>query len=202
MRQVTVRYQLKVPGEADFSMKGTEIEITEEVPEGTDTGEVAAHLISVTKLATFASLGVGFHEDADGVLQPVIEARDVPTFNPKGRSQRSQRTSGSNAAAGSTSGVAAGATTAAPKADRSELDVVELDYFDNGEPIAFYDQRPLKADGTYKPNAADFASVDRFDLRGDGRTRSIPLWITGKDGDVNEDVVDLLSGAGLELENA
>lgn len=82
---------------------------------------------------------------------------------------------------------------------RASLPQVELDYFGDGKPIKFYDQRSLKASGQYKPNAPDFNSVDQFDGLGrDGGKGNVPIWIT-KDGVLNEDEARLLTAAGVDL---
>lgn len=65
-----------------------------------------------------------------------------------------------------------------------EMDVVTVDGTD------FYDQRPLKADGTYSPKAPDFKEVGK--TRG-GRS----LWIHASDGTVNEKVAAMLEANGV-----
>lgn len=91
------------------------------------------------------------------------------------------RKSGGNAGGGG------GGGDYTPKYDRSSLPILKLDYFGTGNPISFYDQRPAKDAGAYKPNAADFQSVDKFE------GKNIPLWLTDAQGNVNQDTVALLN---------
>lgn len=81
---------------------------------------------------------------------------------------------------------------------RASLPQVSVDYFGDGNPIKFYDQRSLKASGQYKPNAPDFSSVDKFDVRGNGEPNNIPIWLT-KDGVLNEDEAKMLVAAGVDI---
>lgn len=77
-----------------------------------------------------------------------------------------------------------------PKYDKSTLPVVKLDYFGTGNAISFYDQRPAKDAGAYKPTAPDFSSVDKFE------GKNIPLWLNDANGNTNEDTQALLAKAG------
>lgn len=68
----------------------------------------------------------------------------------------------------------------APKPDlKAGLPHVKVDYFGNGTQVEFVDQRSLKQKngGPYKDTAADYQSVEKFDL-GDGKgSRNIPIWL-------------------------
>jgi len=67
-----------------------------------------------------------------------------------------------------------------------DMEIVTIDGVD------FYDQRPLKADGSYSPKAPDFKEAGK--ARG-GQS----LWIRSQDGSVNSEVVEKLKAAGVEL---
>lgn len=86
----------------------------------------------------------------------------------------------------------------APSA-RASLPQVEIDYFGDGKPIKFFDQRSLKASGQYKATAPDFNSVDKFDLRGNGEPSNVPIWLVDRNGVYNEDAASLLAAAGVDL---
>lgn len=86
----------------------------------------------------------------------------------------------------------------APSA-RASLPQVEIDYFGDGKPIKFFDQRSLKASGQYKSTAPDFNSVDKFDIRGNGEASNVPIWLVDRNGVYNEDAANLLSAAGVDL---
>lgn len=77
-----------------------------------------------------------------------------------------------------------------PKYDKTTLPVVKLDYFGTGNAISFYDQRPAKEAGAYKPTAPDFSSVDKFE------GKNIALWLKDANGNPNEDTQTLLAKAG------
>ena len=57
----------------------------------------------------------------------------------------------------------------------------------------YYDCRPLKEDGTYKPRAADFRSTQKY---GDDYHS---IWIEGKNGRVQRWVVEALEDAGVKV---
>ena len=79
-----------------------------------------------------------------------------------------------------------------PPIDRSGLPIAAIDYFGNGTTVQFYDQRSLK--GTVMADrAADFMSVQKFDL-GDGRgNRYISEWLTDQQGNPKPQTEQLFS---------
>ena len=85
---------------------------------------------------------------------------------------------------------------------RSTLEKVSMDYFGDGKPIEFYDQRPAKKAGKYSATAPDFQSVAEFDLRGTGEAKNVPIWMKNKDGTVNVQAIELLNKHGIPLEPA
>lgn len=82
---------------------------------------------------------------------------------------------------------------------RSTLSKVSVDYFGDGKPIEFYDQRPAKASEKYSAKAPDFQSVQKFDLRGDGEEKNIPIWLVSADGEYNVEAAQLLEASGVNL---
>lgn len=137
-------------------------------------GDLAKELDSGVKLAVAASLDIGFI-GGDGtnpirltpVTVPNIPHTSKPTGNYAGRPQR---------------GGQAGGQYGAPKADLTQQPVLMLAYNGEGKPpLAFYDCRSLKADGTYNERAADLRSVDAF-TGPDGKKSHIPIWLFDKNG--------------------
>ncbi len=83
---------------------------------------------------------------------------------------------------------------------RATLPKITLpNYLGDNQPIEFFDQRPAKADGSYKPTAPDFQSVTKFDLKGDGESRNLPIWLVDRDGAYNAEVAEMLTKAGVDL---
>ncbi len=82
--------------------------------------------------------------------------------------------------------------TTPPKATPNQvaaLPRVVVDFDGTGVPQEWIDQRSLKADGTYKPGAADFK-------RSDGGKQ---VWIKDKNGAVQQSVMDKLVEAGVTV---
>lgn len=88
------------------------------------------------------------------------------------------------------------------KVPNEAKDVVMIDYFGNGNPIAFYDQRPFKKGAenpskmyadAYSERAADFQSVDKHNV--DGEEKNIPIWLTSPNGEPNEDARAMVAKA-------
>jgi len=125
------------------------------------------------KLATFTSLNLAFSEK-DGVLSPVLDVSAIPVAAAAPAQQRGGYSGGQNQAPSKIS--------TAPKVSA-----------DLGKGlIEYYDARPLKEAGEYKPNAADFRSVSK---QGDGTFDSV--WLYQKDGTPNTTEINLATAAGL-----
>jgi len=177
--KVAVGYSLKVPASAAYSSEDAhvsyslEFDVTgktvEEITEALEALEVQLHVNA--KLAAFAQLGVDFETGPSGVLSPVIKA------TPGGGGQA--------AAVGAKPYAPSGQKFAPPKAAGRNLPVVVL----GG--TAYFDQRVLKTDGTYKAGAADFKSVEKFD--GDHKQ----LWIIDRDGSTNVGVTEMMAASGV-----
>jgi hypothetical protein len=142
--------------------------------------DLAKELDQGVKLAVCSSLDVGFVTKDDGSIQVTpVTVPSVP-FNarPRGGGQ------GGGGGRPAPQGGGGGGQFAPPKADVSQQPVLMLDYFKNGQPIAFFDMRPLKASGVYKSNAADLRSCDKFTNK-QGVQAFIPVWLTDKNGNPN-----------------
>lgn len=187
--RVSVSYSLKVPAAASYSSEdshvGYSIEFdTADKDVETIIGELEAlqaQLLNTAKLTVFAQLGVEFEASATGILAPVLKEKAEPAK--KAAPRPAARAAAPRAGGGGGYG---GGQFAPAKAKGRELPVVML----GG--VAYFDQRELKEDGTYKPGAADFKSVNK--VNGD----NVQLWLYSRDGAINDDVAALLDEAGLE----
>ena len=188
--RVSVSYSLKVPAAASYSSEDSHVGYSIEFDTaGKDTetiiGELEAlqaQLLNTAKLTVFAQLGVEFEASATGILAPVLKDRPEPA---KKAAPRPPARAAAPRSGGGGGGYGGG-QFAPPKGKGRDLDVVML----GG--TAYFDQRVLKEDGTYKPGAADFKSVNK--VNGD----NLQLWIVSREGHLNDDVVAMLDEAGLE----
>lgn len=88
-----------------------------------------------------------------------------------------------------------GGNNTPPKVRNEEKSIIALDYYGNGQLVQFYDNRPFKADGRYSPRAADFQSVNKFDI-GDGKgEQKQSLWLKFPDGEDNVEVQEMVRKA-------
>lgn len=142
------------------------------------------------EIADVASGMFALHESFDAGGQDELDiqlARTKPRSSGGGGGGGAPRSSGAPSYGG-------GGYT--PKYDKSKLPVVAIDFFGTGDKIAFQDQRPAKREGAYKPTAADFQSIQKFDLgQGD---RNIPLWTwDARNGQPVADTLALLDAEGI-----
>ena len=159
----------------EFDIEGDPVAVLEEAI------AVESKLAQHAKLAVFAELGIeSFTEVKEGVLAPKLPT--PPAAAPSQPSTAGVGAKKNYAPFGG--GGQGGGQFAPPKADLTQQPVVAL----FGK--AYYDQRSLKADGTYKQGAADFRSV---------ADRSDQLWLAGRDGTVNADVAAELEKAGVAV---
>ena len=184
--RISATYGIKVPGAQPYSSEDAHYSFSIEQP--VDDGvsldqlieeaqELAQSLESGVKLQAFSSLDVPF-EDVDGTLRPVLTVTQVPTSAPK---------AGGRPASGNRAPQQQRAQAAS-----SDRDTITIDF---GLGVNEYlDNRPLKADGTFKAGAADFRSAEKIR---DGGYHSV--WIAQKGGAQNADVVAALTAAGISV---
>lgn len=190
--RVSVSYGMKVPVEGvEYASQDAHISysIEDEIPNNLTKEQQAKQaedlrrtLESGVKLAVFSALDVGFQDDG-GVLRPVVTVQEIPHRaapppRPAPSAPQAAPQTGSDGSGG------------------RDLPVVTFDYFRNGSAIQFYDQRPLKLSGKFNERAPDFLSVKEFKQR-DGSMKPIPIWITGRDGSINERTKELMDSAGV-----
>lgn len=130
------------------------------------------------KLAVFTQLGVEFAEGPSGVLLPKVG---------KPKASAPKKTYARKGGGGG----GAKAAERKPAANTDDLPRVTLTW--KGDDVDFIDLRPLKESGRFSPKAADF--------RQDGvpAREATQLWITDKDGSVNDDVAAALEEAGVDF---
>lgn len=171
--RISVGHSVKV-GRPNYSAEDAHYSVSfEQAVEGGDiidilkfAEQVEAMLEGHVKLSVAASLGLEMNGTEFVFPQPAAK--------PAAPQRRSSSSGGSGGGGGGPSKLA----------DQPVYTIDGIDY---------YDQRSLKADGTYSPKAPDFKEV--------GKSRGgSALWIKGADGTVNEGVTEKLKAAGIDFE--
>ncbi len=186
--RISSSYGLKVPGAQPYSSEDAHYSFSVEAPiDSVDSldglieaaQDLAQALTNGVKLQAFAELDVAF-EDKDGTLRPVLTVPDIPTAAPQasGRPASGNRPTQRPA-------------QPAPTSDRATI-TADLGF----GTLTYLDNRPLKADGSFKPGAADFRSADKVAANGD---KYHSVWIAQKGGAKNADVVAALEAAGITV---
>ncbi len=187
--RISAGYSLKIPGAANYSSQDAHASYSVELDVEGDVTAIAEaapdiydDLETKAKLSVFKQLGLGFTEEADGTLQPKLEAAPVAAPAPAATSAPSSAPFGGG-------GGGQQRPFSPPKADVTQQPAFIADL---GEGlIEYYDLRSLKADGTFKPRAADF----RPTRKGAGNQ----VWLTDRDGNQNANVVAGLQAAGVAV---
>lgn len=136
-------------------------------------------LIMATKLGVMANLGIEGEVDADGVLQPNIKPAVAAAPAPAPQAPPVPYGGGGGGGGGNFK----------PAADTSNLPQFVAD-LDGRGPATWIDLRPLKADGTFKPTAADFR---------DAADKKHQCWLKDKGGNVKASVAQALQAAGVAV---
>ena len=149
--------------------------------------ELHASIKDGVKLATLQELDVAHITTGDGVVLPVTTVQEIPVVAPA---------------------PTAPATTPAvePMVPQPVAPVVQpvqpapaagggtiVADFGFGE-VEYYDNRPKKASGAYKPNAADFKSKDSLPENGD---QQHAVWLTFPNGGANHEMQAAAQAYGL-----
>jgi hypothetical protein len=200
--RVSASFGAKVPFDPANTFNGNQdasasYSVEEEVPDVMNDTQIAARLQALygqldkgVKLAVAAALDISFRDDngvirIDPVVVPTVPHTTPPQVATQPATQYRQQGGGGGQR---------------PRVDMSGVPRIWLDYFENGNPIEFFDQRPLKAQGQYKPRAADFRSVAKFKTaQGEDY---LPLWITAQDGSPVKKTADLLAKARAAADSA
>lgn len=199
--RINASYSLKLPDETvpfasqDMSMS---MSFDVDVPEGADIEQVIARAVEAqaaaateVKLNVFAQMGVEPKTIADGVIAPNLEgykgAEKAKSSGTRSGGASSGGRSGSYGSGGRPS--SSGRQTA--RTPRGEIvtlvgNIGWKGAFAEGD---YYDNRATKTN----PAAADFAPVG-------GKDSGLPsLWIEARGGGYNEDVLDAMEAAGLDV---
>ena len=192
---VTASFGMKV-GLPNYSGKDAHVSFAvkgQAVPNGATTEQIIKAmydlhdaLIQGAKLAVFADLD---HAYDPTTMQPIATVSNIPVAAPPYAAAPI-----ASAAAPRPQGQGGGGQQyAAPKADLSKVPQLLMDFFGDGRMVAVYDQRALKADGTYSPKAPDFKTVEKFQGE-NGKVDHQPLWLSYNGAPVQR-TVDLLANA-------
>ena len=133
-------------------------------------------LSNAAKLSVFATLNVAAEADADGILQPVLQAKAAPAVAAPAPAAPAPQNNGGGGQY----------PPSKPAADTSNLPQFQADLDGRGVDT-WIDLRPLKDNGTYKQGAADFRS---------NSDRKRQVWLKDKNGNVKQNVAQALQAAG------
>jgi len=203
--RVSASYSLKVQLEgADYGMEDEHTSFSFEVPIPagvTDPATLATALVEMhatikdgVKLATMNELDVAFTTTGDGIIRPVITVPGIPVASqvpaapaqPTVEAPVAQQPVAPVAPVTPAPPVAGGVTPAVGGG------TVVAD-FGFGE-LVYYDNRPKKSAGQYKPNAADFKSKDPVPAN---NNQQHAVWLTFPNGGVNHEMQNAATAYGL-----
>ncbi len=207
--RVSSSYSLKVKvGPADgYNMEDAHTSFSYEVPIPagvTDPATLAATLVELhatikdgVKLATMNELDVAFTTTGDGIVRPVITVPGIPVASPVPTAPTTPQVEPSPVTIEQqpVAPVAVPVTPTAPVAGGAPAvggGTVMAD-FGFGE-LTYYDNRPKKAAGQYKPNAADFKSKDSIPQN---NNQQHAVWLTFPNGGANHEMVNAATQYGL-----
>lgn len=184
--RISVGYSIKKPGAAQYTSEDAHSGFSVEVPIPDDikntkelldqAQQIQAELHTQAKLHAFAQLDLGYETTEGGVLVPVFDGASRTASAPRRQPQRQQQSQSSGGYNGQQ-------RTPSKSAGR------DLPTFFDANGVEWEDCRPLKDDGTFKPNAADFRSIS-----GD---RKQSKWLYSKSGDLNGATAEWLDAAGV-----
>ena len=201
--RVSSSYSLKIQLEnVDFGMEDAHTSFSYEVPipaSVTDPATLAAALVELhatikdgVKLATMNELDVAFNTTGDGIVRPVITVPGIPVASPVPTAPATVPVE----APVTPQPVAPAVPVATPPAAGGEPAVgggTVVANFGFGE-LTYYDNRPKKAAGQYKPNAADFKSKDPV---AGNNNQPHAVWLAFPNGGPNHEMVTAATQYGL-----
>ncbi len=205
--RVSSSYALKVPLEGvDYAMEDAHTSFSYEVPIPagvTDPATLASALVELhatikdgVKLATMNELDVAFTTTGDGIVRPVITVPGIPVASPVPAAPAQPPVEPSvTADQQPVAPVVVPVTPTAPVAGGAPAvggGTVVAD-FGFGE-LTYYDNRPKKLAGQYKPNAADFKSKDAVPAN-NGQPHAV--WLSFPNGGANHEMVNAATAYGL-----
>lgn len=146
--------------------------------------------------------GVSLTDSTEALYGLLIEAHQRHDAGDDPNDIRYARRGGGGGGGGRRGGGGGGQSQA--KVPSEAKSKIMLDFFGNGTPVAFYDNRPFKQGaanphpqygGQYSERSADFQSVDEIDGKRQG------LWLTAPNGEPNDDVVAMVQKASGSAAN-
>lgn len=205
--RVSSSYALKLQVEgAEYGMEDAHTSFSYEIPIPagvTDPATLASVLVELhatikdgVKLATMNELDVAFTTTGDGIVRPVITVPGIPVASPAPAAPATPTVEPT--VAQQPVAPVAPAAPAAPVAGGEPVAPVVpggtvVADFGFGE-LTYYDNRPKKAAGQYKPNAADFKSKDAVPAN-NGQQHAV--WLTFPNGGVNHEMQNAATAYGL-----
>lgn len=203
----SVKVQINEPG-VDYAMEDAHTSFGFEVPipaSVTDPATLAAFLVELhatikdgVKLATLNELDVAFTTTGDGIVRPVLTVPGIPVASPAPTapaqvavepSVQQQPVAPVAAPVTPTAPAGGGAAQGAPAVGGGTV----LVDFGFGE-LEYYDNRPKKLSGAYKPNAADFKSKLAIPAN---NNQPHAVWLAFPNGGANHEMVNALAQYGL-----
>ena len=195
----SIKLQIDQPG-ADYAMEDAHTSFGYEVPIPagvTDPATLASALVELhatikdgVKLATMNELDVAFTTTGDGIVRPVITVPGIPVASPVPAAPTTPQVEPSPVTI-EQQPVAPVPVPVTPTAPVAGGDVTAD--FGFGE-LVYYDNRPKKAAGQYKPNAADFKSKDSIPAN---NNQQHAVWLTFPNGGANHEMVNAATQYGL-----
>ncbi len=212
--RVSSGYSLKVKvGPADgYNMEDAHTSFSYEVPIPagvTDPATLAATLVELhatikdgVKLATMNELDVAFTTTGDGIVRPVITVPGIPVASPVPTAPVQPPVEAPVAQEQPVAPVvpvtpappvAGGLPTERIGSGAPVVSGTVVADFGFGE-LVYYDNRPKKAAGQYKPNAADFKSKDSIPQN---NNQQHAVWLSFPNGGANHEMVNAATAYGL-----
>jgi hypothetical protein len=190
--RVSASYSLKAKVQGtDYNMEDAHTSFSFEVPipaSVEDPATLAAALVELhamlkdgVKLATLNELDVAFTQTGDGIVRPVITVQEIPVAAPA-------PTAAVQPAVEPAPQPIAPVPATAPAGDG-----VVVANFGFGE-MEYYDNRPKKQSGVYKPNAADFKSKNAVPAN---NNQPHAVWLTFPNGGANHETQTAAREYGL-----
>lgn len=200
--RVSASYALKVQLEnVDFGMEDAHTSFSYEIPipaSVTDAATLALVLVDLhstikdgAKLATMSELDVAHLTTDDGVIRPVITVPGIPVASlvPAAPAPTVVESPTQQPVAPAVPAVQAAPVVPATPAGGGNI----IADFGFGE-LEYYDNRPKKVAGQYKPNAADFKSL--HPVPGNNNQQHA-VWLTFPNGGANQEMVNAAQAYGL-----
>jgi hypothetical protein len=197
--RVSTAYGITKPGEVPYSSENFRVafEVEDDMTQEAAM-ELLAKLEQDAKIAVITQARLNAGTDENGVVFPVFGGQvteQASNVVPITAAASAPQDGGTVPNVDTRAQQMAGDPVAAPVQQSTTAPSGAKDMTWDGRPVVVYDNRPKKADGSYKPNAADFRL--KFKDVGEEAPDDVkfkPVWIKNQNGSVNQ--------AGVALANA